>query len=169
MQNIIVSESPRIASVLIEIPIASGASGRVTLPDVPQLRNQGDQLVVIQTVRAISPKVLSHGPTSGTATTPLADLKKLSFTIYSQGWEKGQYIPVLLLNDVADADSTAATTIPYRMAPTRFANWRDVDWNKSYLLFSNGQTASQASTLILEVEYLKFQRRKDGSFAQVNG
>lgn len=169
MQNVIISESPRIASILIEVNIASGATGRVTLPDVPQLRNQGDQVVVIQTVRLISPKVLTHGVTTGTAATPLADLRKISFTIYSQQWEKGQYIPILLLNDQQDSDSTAATTIPFRAQPTRFANWKDVDWNKSYLQFSNNQSASQDSTLMLEVEYLKFQKKQDGTWAPVNG
>lgn len=167
MQKILVQEAPRIASELIEIPISNGASGRVTLPDVPQLRNQGDQVVVITTLRLISPKVLTTGITTGVACTPLADLKKIALTLYSKGWEKGHFIPVLVLNDVSDADSTAATTVPFRENTTKLDNWTDVDWNKSYLQFANGTTASQASTLMLEVEYLKLQKLADGSYKQI--
>ena len=169
MQKIIVQEEPRVASELIEISISSGAAGRVTLPDVPQLRNQGDQIVIIKTLRLITDKVLTFAPTTGAATTPLADLQKISLVIYSNGWEKGHYIPVLTLNDVADADSTAATTIPYRMHTTRLADWKDLDWNKSYLQFSNGTSAAGDSTMILEVEYMRLQKKMiNGQTGYVN-
>ena len=169
MNTILVQQQPRIASELIEVNIPSGASGRVTLPDVPQLRNQGDQVVVIKTIRMISPKVLAYGPTTGVATTPLADLPKLTLVLYSKGWEKGHFIPVLVLNDVADGDGTAATTIPYRKETTRLADWTNVDWNKSYLQFANGQTASTASTFMLEVEYLRLQKMQDGQYREIEG
>ena len=168
MQKVLVQQEPRIASELIEIPIANAAAGRITLPDVPQLRNQGDQVVVITTVRLITAKVLTHGPTTGVAATPVADLRKASLVLYSQGWEKGHYIPLLVLNDVADPDSTAGTCIQYRNHTTRLANWTDVDWNKSYILFSNGLSASQASTLMLEVEYFKLQRTDQG-YVKIQG
>lgn len=154
----IVQEEPRGPSEIIEIPIASGAT-RVTLPDVPQLRNQGDQVVIIKSIRLITAKVLTNAPTLGTAVTPLADLKKISLILYSNGWEKGHLIPVLVLNDVADADSTSATTIPYRSKTTRLSNWQDVDWNKSALQFSAGTSAAGASALVLEVEYIRYQKQ----------
>ena len=168
-KTILIPETPRIASELIEIPISSGAQGRITLPDVPQLRNQGDQIVVIKAIRLITAKVLTTGPTTGVATTPVADLRKLVLTLYCNGWEKGHYIPVLLLNDVADGDSTAGTTIQYRNHTTRLSDWVNVDWNKSYVLFANSTSASTASTLILEVEYLKMQKNNVGDYVEVNG
>jgi len=157
MAKILVQEEPRGASELIEIAVASGAT-QVTLPDVPQLRNQGDQVIVIKSIRLITAKVLSNAPTLGTATTSLTDLKKMSLILYSQGWEKGHLIPLLVLNDVCDSDSTAATTIPYRTSSTRLNDWTDVDWNKSKLMFSSGTSASGASACLLEVEYQRFQK-----------
>lgn len=159
MEKQFLMQEPRGASEIIEIPIANGASGTITLPDVPQLRNQGKEMVIIKSIRLISPKVLSNAPTLGTAVTPLADLVKLSLILYSEGWEKGHLIPVLSLNDTADADSTAATTIPYRTNTTYLDNWKNVDWNKSKLVFSAGTTAAGASALVLEVQYQRFITR----------
>ncbi len=160
-QKIIVQDEPRGASELIEITIASGAAGQVNLPDIPQLRNNGDEIVIIKAIRLITAKVLSKGPTTGATTAALADLIKMSLIIYSQGWEKGHLIPVLVLNDAQDSDATTATTIPFRSQSTRLANWVDVDWNKSKIQFSNGTTASQACVLILEVEYQRFLKRNN--------
>lgn len=167
MQTMFVQSAPRGASELIEIPVALSASGRVTLPDVPQLRNQGDQVVVVKSLRLITPKVLSYGPVTGTVNMTLADLKKCSLVLYSRGWEKGHFIPLLVLNDAADNDSTAATTIPYRNEPTRLDDWKDVDWNKSYVNIANGQTIAAACVVILEVEYQVFQRGPGGQYKAV--
>jgi len=167
VNKVLIQEEPRIASELIEVPISNGASGRITLPDVPQLRNQGDQVIVITTIRLITAKVLQAGITTGVATMPIADLKKCAITLYSKGWEKGHFIPLLILNDVADADSTTSSTIPFRNKTTKLANWTDVDWNKSYIQFANGTAASQASTIMLEVEYLKLQKTATGEYKQI--
>lgn len=167
-QKILVQQEPRGASEIIEIPIASGAT-RVTLPDVPQLRNQGDQLVIIKAIRVITAKVLTNAPTLGTAVTPLADLRKMSLSIYSQGWEKGHLIPLLLLNDVVDADAASATTIPYRPETTRLNNWQDVDWNKSYIQFSPGTSAAGASACVLEVEYVRYGKNQYGQVTELQG
>lgn len=162
----LVQEQPRGASELVEIPVAASSAGRVTIPDVPQLRNQGDQVVLIKTVRLISAKVLSYGPVTGTATMVLADLKKCSLVLYSRGWEKGHFIPLLTLNDVVDSDGTSATTIPFRNHATVLDNWSDVDWNKSYINVANGQTISGACVVILEVEYEVLQKR-NGQYVSV--
>lgn len=164
--NILVTEEPRGASEIIEIPVASGVS-RVTLPDVPQLRNQGDQVVILKAMRLITAKVLTNGPTSGTANAAVAELKKISLVLYSAGWEKGHLIPLLVLNDVADADATTATTIPYRRNTTRFSDWQDVDWNKSFLQYSSGLTSSGAYVVIFEVEYVRYQKQA-GTYQQIN-
>lgn len=161
MSKIFVQEEPRVASELIEIPVASGAS-RATIPDVPQLRNQGDQVIVIKSIRLITAKVLSTGPVTGTTNMALADLIKCSLVLYSDGWEKGHLIPLLVLNDVADSDGTTATTIPFRYSKTALANWQNVDWNKSYIQFASGTTASAARVVILEVEYQRFQKMQGG-------
>jgi hypothetical protein len=151
---ILVQEEPRGPSILVEIPV-TGTGQKVKLPDVQQLRSQEGQTIIIKAIRLITPKVLANAVTLSMVNAPIAELINMTLTIYSQGWLKGDTIPVLVLNDVADGDSTAATTIPYRNKATRFNNWRNVDWAQSYLLFCNGFTPTPSYAVLLEVEYIK--------------
>lgn len=151
---ILVQEEPRNASQLIEIPITQNGVSRVQIPDIQQLRNQSDQTVVIKSLRLITPSVLSFAPVSGNAVAPLTELVKLSLTLYSEGWERGQLIPLLVLNDIF----TEGSGVPYRQFPTRFANWKNVDWSKSYVQYSNGTggAAGQPYSIVFDCEYMKF-------------
>lgn len=153
-QIILVKEEPRNPSILVEVTIPNAAS-KVQLPDVQQLRSDAGTKVIIKAIRLITPKVLARGVLVNAVNAALVDLVKMTLTLYSEGWERAQNIPVLTLNDVNDSDTTAATTIPFRNSATKFANWKRVDWPKSYIQFTNGQSASQACVLILEVEYIK--------------
>lgn len=153
-QIILIQEEPRNPSILIEVTIPNGAS-KVQLPDVQQLRSDNDTKVIVKALRLITPKVLARGVLVNAVNAAVADLQKMTLTLYSEGWERAQNIPVLLLNDVNDSDGAAATTIPYRNVATKFANWKRVDWPKSFIQFTNGQSASQACVLILECEYIK--------------
>jgi len=157
MQNtILVQEEPRGPSQLIEIPKVAQAVSRITIPDIQQLRSQVGQVIVIKALRLITDKILTNLPTSGLVNATLAELRKMSLIIYCEGWEKGYLIPILTLNDMVDSDSTAATTIPFRNKTTRFANWENVDWSKSYIQYSNGSPSSAgAYGIILEAEYVK--------------
>lgn len=152
---ILVEEEPRGPSQLIEIPVPL-ATQRQRLPDVQQLRSQEGQTIIIKALRLVTPKVLTNAMTLTGVNAPLAELRKICLVLYSEGWEKGQMIPLLSLNDFADADATTATTIPYRNTPTRFNNWRNVDWAQSYLLYANGQPAANTPyVVLLDCEYIK--------------
>jgi hypothetical protein len=72
--------------------------------------------------------------------------------LYCEGWEKGQLIPLLTLNDTF----TEASGIGFRPHTTYFDNWKNVDWSKSFLQYSNGTPSSGvAYNVILEAEYVK--------------
>lgn len=144
-----------VASDIVEIPIGNAAN-QATIPDQPNLRNQGDQVIVVKSVRLVTANVLSHGPTTGTANMAIADLKKATLVLYANGWEKGKYIPLLTLNDVNNNDSTAATTTPNVGAIPTFDDWENVDWNKSRIQLANGQTTAAAAVVLLQVQYQKF-------------
>lgn len=149
-------EEPRGPSQLVEIPVTANGLQRVNLPDIQQLRSYIGQDIIIKAMRLITPKVLTNAPTNGGATSPIAELRKISLVIYCEGWEKAQLIPILTLNDMADADATAATTIPYRNRTTRFDDWKNVDWSKSFLQYSNSTvSANTPYTVLIEVEYVK--------------
>lgn len=153
---ILVTTEPRGPSQLIEIPVTANNLGRVALPDVQQLRSQVGQRIIIKALRLITAKVLTNAPIGGQVTAPLAELRKISLVLYSEGWEKGQLIPILTLNDIFDTDSANATTIPFRAQTVRFNDWVNVDWSKSFLQFSNGApSANSPYAVILEAEYIR--------------
>lgn len=154
-QIILVQEEPRGPSQMVEIPVATGQQ-RVPLPDVQQLRNTQGQTIVIKAIRLITAKVLTAAPIGGQTTAPRDELRKMSLVLYAEGWEKGQLIPVLEFNDNHDSDTAAATTISFRGTATRLADWKNVDWPKSYLQFSNGTAAAGGPyAVLLDVEYIK--------------
>lgn len=155
-QIVIAKQEPRIASQLIEVPVTVNNQGSITFPDIQQLRSTPDCVIVIKSMRLITDKVLTNAPLSGYATAPLSELKKMSLIIYSEGWEKAQYVPILTLNDMVDADSDDATTIPYKNSKFELDDWRRVDWTKTKIQFSN-TTSSQGApyTVLIDVEYLR--------------
>lgn len=153
-QIILVREEPRNPSILIEVDIPNGAS-KVQLPDVQQLRSDEGTKVILKALRLITFKVLARGVLVNQPNALLVDLQKMTLTLYSEGWERMQNAPLLLFNDVNDSDAAVATTIPFRNSATKFANWKRVDYPKSYIQFINGQSASQACVVIFEAEYIK--------------
>lgn len=151
-QQILVQEEPRGPSILIEIPVSTNGQQRVPIPDISQLRSTTTQRIVIKGLRLISAEVLTNGVISASPTAPAAELAKMTLTIYAEGWEKGQTIPLLTLNDMVF--TTGA--IPYRFNPTRFDNWVAVDWPKSYIQFANSTTSAGAPyVILLECEYIR--------------
>lgn len=151
-QQVIVQDEPRGPSILIEVNVPNNGQQRVAFPDISQLRSTVDQRIVIKGLRLISPEVLTNGILSGNPTAPPAELAKMAITIYAEGWEKGQSIPILSLNDMVF--TTGA--IPYRFNSTKFDNWVNVDWPKSYLQYANGTTSATAPyVVLLDCEYLR--------------
>lgn len=150
-QIILVSEEPRDASQLVEIPVTANGLTRIPIPDQQQLRSLVNRTVIIKGIRLIIPAVLTNAPLTGGVTAPMTEIVKMSLVLYSMGWERGQLIPLLVLNDIGDG-----ATIPFRFHPTKFNNWRNVDWTKSYLQFSNGLvSAGSPYTVLFDVEYQK--------------
>ena len=157
---LLIQEEPRGPSQLVEVPITINGSQKIKLPDVQQLRSMQGQTIIIKGIRLITFKVLTRGMTINAVNAPLAELQKISLVIYSENWEKAQMIPLLTLNDMADADSTAATTVPYRNKATKFNDWRDVDWAQSYLLYSNGTSSANAPYVVMfDVDYIKLDSK----------
>jgi hypothetical protein len=153
-QIILVQEEPRTNSILVEVQVTTNQQ-RIQLPDVQQLRQTNLQRIIIKSISLVSPKVLTHGILNGLTNATLAELRKMALVVYAMGWEKAQYIPVLFLNNTADGDTTAATTIPYKNIAPRFDDWDAVSWDKCYLQFANGQPSSGSYTVIFEVQYVK--------------
>jgi hypothetical protein len=151
-QAVIVQDEPRGPSVLIEIPVTQNGQQRIPLPDVSQLRSTAYQSIIIKGLRLISVEVLTNGIINGSANAPATELQKMSLTIYSEGWEKGQTIPLLTLNDM----QFTTGAIPFRFNATRFDNWQNVDFPKSYIQLANGTvTAGAPYVVLIDCEYIR--------------
>jgi hypothetical protein len=162
MKTFLVQEEPRGPSMLIEIlKPAATVTSQLVLPDVPQLRNQEDQTIIIKAMRIIPDAALSFSPTLGVIVSPLTELVKMTLTLFSEQWNKGQQIPIVELIDIFIEGSG----IPWRNRTAQFANWQNVDWNKSFITYSNGTGGSIAGTyaVLLEVEYVKMKMIKDAA------
>lgn len=154
-KTFLVQEEPRGPSQLVEIPVTANGATKVTIPDQPNLRNQLDQKIVIKALRVIPATVLTNAPQNGNAVSPLAELQKAVLTLYCEGWEKGQNIPLCTLIDTF----TEASGIPWKDRTTQLSNWENVDWNKSSINYANGtSSAGQPYTFVLEVEYVKIDK-----------
>lgn len=145
-------DEPRGPSVTVEIDVTEDGRQRIPLPDIAQLRSTIDQKIVIKGIRLITDEVLVRSVLSGNPTAPATELQKMTITLYAEGWEKGQTIPLLTLNDMHFVLGTA----PFRYSATYFDNWVNVDWPKSYLQLANGTlTAGAPYTVMLDVLYVK--------------
>ena len=149
---IMLQEEPRGPSILIEVNVTQNNQQRIPFPDIAQLRSTVNQSIIMKGLRLISDEVLTNGVLSGNPTAPATELAKMTLVIYAEGWEKGQSIPVLVLNDM----TFTTGAIPYRQNPTNFDNWRNVDWPKSYLQLANGTlTAGAPYTVLFECMYIR--------------
>lgn len=149
---IMLPEEPRGASQLIECPIPAVVISKQMLPDVQNLRSMQGQDIIIKAIRLIPNTILTTSPLIGIPVAPLTELQKMSLVLYSEGWEKGQLIPLLSLIDTF----TEGSGIPWRYNTVRLDNWKNVDWTKSYFQYSSGTPSSgSAYSVILEAEYIK--------------
>lgn len=151
-----VQEQPRGPSELVEIPVSIAGVFRVAIPDVQQLRSQEGQRIIVKAIRHVTADVLTNGVITGFVNAPATETKKISLVLYCNGWEKGHYIPLAVLNDC----HLSASGFSYRDYKTDFDDWVNVDWSKSFLQYSNGTGGSVLAgavpyVVMLEVEYVK--------------
>lgn len=155
--TILVKEQPIDNFTIVEIPVTANGLTKVAIPDQPMLKSYSGHKVRVKGIRTITAKVLSNSVVNGNTVAARAELLKASLVLYCEGWEKEQYVPLLMLNPIADADATTATTIPYAFNPMEFADLSDVDWTKSYIQYSNGTSSANSTySFVLAVNYLVY-------------
>ena len=157
MSLILVKEEPISCLELVETQVTSDLDGQYTvqLPDSQQLRSDQDQTIIVKAIQVTSPEVLTNGVISGLATSPVTEMQKISLVLYSMGWERVHYLPLLRMNDV----STPGGAAPHRYYGTRFNDLQKVDWPKSFFKYSGGTggvvSADTPYCIMLTVEYVK--------------
>lgn len=155
---VFLKDEPRGPSQLVEVPVNLNGQQRVPFPDQSQLRSTTVQKIIIKAIRLITPDVLTNAPLSGNVNAPVTELQKISLVIYCEGWEKGQFIPILSLNDMQLLGGTA----PNAQSLTKFSDWVNVDWPKCFLQYSNGtNTAGTPYSVLLDVLYVKLDAQNN--------
>lgn len=160
-QLILVQEEPLSCFETIETPILVADAGKFRIPmqDSQQLRSDTTTTIIIKAIRITVPGKLTFGPITGLAIAPVAELQKLTMTIYAEGWEKGHNMPVLNFNDVIVPGGTE----PYRNHTSKLMDWTKVDWPKSFYQFSNGSGGAVPGAagycIMMEVEYVRMDSR----------
>lgn len=161
---VLIKEEPRGPSQLIEIPVPAQAVSTVTLPTIMNLQSTTDKIIIIKKLRVIPLPVLATGPLQGLANAPLTELQKCSLVLYSQQWIKGQQIPLGTLIDVY----VEGSGFPWKENVAPLDGWRDVDWNKSFIQYSNGTPSNgTAYEFIIEAEYLMYRPGPNGQLGQL--
>lgn len=162
---VLIMEEPRGPSQLVEVLVNQAGLQRVYFPDVQQLRTTQVNKILLKGMRLITPEVLISGVLNQAETAPVTELQKMVLVLYSEQWEKAQYIPLLTLNDTTVPGGSAA----HRYAATKFNNWFDVDWSKSYIQYSAGNVSvldeGAPYVVLFDVDYVKI----DGTGAEILG
>jgi hypothetical protein len=133
---------------MVETLIAGG-SQRVNFTDIPQLRTQGDQKILIQKIEFFPLSAYANSQTTNANPgTPNAEIPKIVLTLFVGGEERIHYIPLAMLNNTSDG------VTPFQWGEIEFEDLQLVDWTKSYFQF-NAAAAGTPYVIPLGVTYLK--------------
>jgi hypothetical protein len=142
---------------IVELTVPNGTLGQLDFPDVPNLRNDEDQKVVITdieffpiTVYAFSRlNQVTPGPTS-------ADLPNISLTIYNANEQNINGIPILKLNYT---QSDPAAFIPFQQERARFEQLERVAWLKCFVQYTAVSTGGPY-VLPFGITYMKWKLKE---------
>ncbi len=134
----------------IELVIPTGAPTKVMFADLPNLRNQTDQNVIVKDIEIFTATVMPTSP-NGVTVSPIAEMKKAVLVLYNNGEESIFRVPLLKFNRTNDFAN------PFQEQFDSFDDLRNVDWSKSYVLFSSAP-ANTPYVFLLGVSYLKLTK-----------
>lgn len=134
----------------VELQVPVGAPTKVPFPDLPNLRNQTDQAITIKDIDITTATVMPTTP-NGATNAPIAELKKAVLVLYVNGEESIYRVPLLKLNRINDFAN------PYQEQWESFDDLKNVDWAKSYVLFSSAPATTPYS-ILFGISYLKLSK-----------
>jgi hypothetical protein len=137
----------------IEIIIPAGSAGSVPFPDVPNLRNQNDQKIIVVDMEFFPDYVYGASFLNTTIPgTPIGEIPKAAAVIYYNGEEAIRRIPLGKINYTENLGIGA----PFQHERTSFDELNDVIWPKSYIQF-NAAIAGAPYIIPITVTYYKFK------------
>lgn len=139
---------------MVEIIVPAGTTGSVPFPDVPNLRNQTDQKIVVLDIEFFP--VYAYGASYLNNTipgTPIAELPKAALILYVNGEESIRRIPLSKINYSQNAG--VGSTFEQERVP--FDRLQNIDWPKSYVQF-NAALVGLPYVMPFGITYLKFKQ-----------
>jgi hypothetical protein len=119
---------------LVELIIPAGSTGtRFPYPDIPQLRDDTTQDIIICGIEAYSADAMPFSA-NGNAVATFAQLENSFLTLYIESEESMRQIPLVRLNQMRQA-AAAGTTL--NVSDPLQTEYLKVDWNKSYIQAAN--------------------------------
>lgn len=133
---------------IVEIKVTS-ASQTLNFPDVPQLRNDTNQQIIVKAVELITDNVLQFSVSDNSLVcAPVSELSLATLVLYDRNWNKVYQMPLLFLNHM---QSEWGNFIPFSEKIREFNDLDKVDWNKSQIVFVGIPTPSYS--IMLGVDY----------------
>lgn len=115
---------------LVELVIPAASTGtRFPYPDIPQLRDDTTQDIIICGLEAFPVDALPLAP-SGNAVMTFAQMQNSFLTLYVEGEESVRQLPLIRLNPMRQASGTGTTLNVVERLPVEYLK---VDWNKTYI------------------------------------
>lgn len=134
------------------IPAAGLAQGQqLYFLDQPQLRTQGDQLVIISGIEAFDVNTASAGP-SGTTVASEADFKNAYLVLNVAGTDELKYIPWVKLKSIQTTDPAAAKSSAQLVFELNDIS--KIDWTKSYIQAAGAITGNRSFLLGVYYSYV---------------
>jgi hypothetical protein len=149
----------RFELVSLIIP-ANNTSLRIPFPDIPQLRSDTTQDVIIRGLEVYSAESMPNDPNNNPLPTN-AQLLKTFLTFYIQQEESVKFIPSVKMLNIYNAASAAAYF--YTDELVQAENWM-VDWTKSSLNLASSLGNAGLLVFVLGVMY---QRLPGGTIARL--
>jgi hypothetical protein len=114
----------------VELVIPAASTGtRFPYPDIPQLRDDTTQDIIICGLETYSVDALPLAP-SGNPVATFAQLQNSFLTLYIEGEESVRQVPYIRMNAMRQASATGTTFNVVERLPMEYLK---VDWNKTYV------------------------------------
>lgn len=137
---------------IVEVIVPNGTTGQLQFPDVPNLRNDSSQNVIITDIEFFPISVYANSQlnTSVPGATD-ADVPNIAFTLYVDNEEPIRGIPLAKIN-YTQADPAAF--LPFQQQRTVFDKLPYTAWQKCFFQFSAASTGGPY-VIPLGVTYIK--------------
>ena len=140
---------------LIEVVVLATTTTEVQFQDVPNLRNDTSQRIVIKDLEVFPVYAQTNSyRNTGTPVFPVTEIPKMGITLYNEGGEWIRYVPVAS-RIYTQPPAGVASPFQQERVPMDYLEW--VAWDKCKLVFNTAPAFVGAQYVVpIGVSYLKY-------------